>query len=176
MRYKFIVIEGIDGSGKTSISKHLAKKYKGRYLYSPPKLIRIFKKFIDRYAPPSIRYRYYLLGNRIYSLIIPFYTRKYHIFCDWYYFSTIAYHSILLNKDLPIPKILEPDKIIYLSAKWDFIKERLEKKKSKDRYEGLDFLKKVDLKYKNILRNKSNVIYIDTSNKSIGKSLENIQI
>ncbi len=163
MKYKLIAVEGVDGTGKTTITRLLAKEFKGKYFYTPPIIIRFLKNFMDRHAPIKIRCIYYLAGNWLSSLILPFYIRKTTVFCDWYYFSTIAYHSVLMKKNLKEPKLLKPDVVIYLSADWEVVEKRLSERKEKSKYENMEFLKKVDIKYREMLEDFQKVIYVDTS-------------
>ena len=93
----FIVVEGTDGTGKSSISQELAKCLNAKYYRCPPKIIIPLRKFADG-SPYLFRYLYYLIGNFIAQHEIRSLLKHSSVICDWYVFSTIAYHSILLNK------------------------------------------------------------------------------
>ena len=175
MKYRLIAIEGVDGTGKTTITQSLVKEYNGKYFYNPPVIIRFMKYFMDRHASIKVRYLYYLIGNWISSFTLPFYLRNSMVFCDWYYFSTRVYHSVLMKKNLKEPNLLKPDTIIYLSADWKTIKERLDKREYKSKYENLKFLKEVDVKYREMLKYFTSVIYIDTSSGETQMIVEKIK-
>ncbi len=101
MTGKLIVIEGIDGSGKTTISKMLLRELRSRgiravYTYEP-----INKEFIDLIEIYGRR-----LGAEIEALllaadryvhvrdfIVPNLRRGYVIICDRYFYSSIAYQG-----------------------------------------------------------------------------------
>jgi len=118
-------------------------------------------------APYLFRYLYYLIGNFIAQKEIRSFLKKTTVICDWYVFSTIAYHSVLLNKNLQLPNILMPDKLVYLSATRDQVKRRLEERQVKSKFEDLDFLEKVKLKYEELLSKYLTVLRIDTTNKTL---------
>ncbi len=175
MKYKLVAVGGVDGTGKTTITQSLGKEFKGKYFYSPPTIIRFLKNFMDWHASIKVRYFYYLTGNWISSLILPFYLRKTAVFCDWSYFSTISYHSVLMKKNLKEPKLLKPDVVIYLSADWEIIRKRLEAREQKSKYENIEFLKEVDIKYREILKDFKKVIYMDTSSGNTQAIVEKIK-
>ncbi len=161
---KFILFEGTDGSGKTSLAKKMAESTGSIYYYNPPEVLRSLRNFADE-SLPHIRYQYYLLGNHIAAEEIKELLKTGHVICDWYIFSTIAYHSILLNKELTLPDIFMPDKIIFVSAEWNEIEKRLNARESTSKYEDLEFLKNVYEQYVRILSPLSNVLKMDTTGK-----------
>ena len=172
----FIVIEGIDATGKTTLSKSLAEKLGVKYYKSPPKSITSFRKMADR-SSPQIRYLYYSLGNLITTLALKTLYRNKIIICEWYAFSTSAYHSVLLGKDLNLPKIIIlPNLVIFLTCNMEEIKERLLLRKETNKYEQLSFLEKVRKQYPRLFKLYNNipVLTYDTGIKSSEQTSQNM--
>ena len=179
MSFKFILFEGIDGSGKTSLAKELAKRINGTYYYNPPEIIRHLRSYADN-SNPEIRFQYYLLGNYIADMEIRELLQKNHVVCDWYVFSTIAYHEILLNRKLQMPGLLMPDKIIFATADWDELEKRIKIREYISKYEEIPFLMKVKKTYDDIFSKMKNVININTTTKNpkelIGNLIKELKI
>ena len=171
MSFKFIVFEGVDGAGKTSLAKALVKRINGHYYYNPPEIIGQLRSYADQ-SDPEIRFQYYLLGNHIASKEIHNLLQKKHVVCDCYIFSTIAYHEVLLKKKLSLPKLLMPDKIIFVTADWNVIDTRIKMRESSSKYEEISFLMKVNKKYDSLFSRMKNVINICTTNQNAEESIE----
>jgi len=162
---KFILFEGIDGSGKTTLAKKLADKVRGVYYDSPPECMRDLRRSII--ASDEIRLQYYLLGNIITSEEIKSIMQTDHVICDRYIYSTIADHSVRLGRDIGIPQSLVfPDYILYTKSDLRTLKERLLKRDGKIKKGEIEFLDKVAQKMESLLRNRDNVLYLDTTNKN----------
>jgi dTMP kinase len=162
----FIVLEGIDGSGKSSVSKELALHTDALYYRCPPRILTPLRNTADS-SPYYTRYLYYLIGNYIAQREIRKLLTHTGVVCDWYVYSTIAYHSVLLNKQLRIPTILIPDKLFYLYATTEQISKRLNERGSQSKFENLAFLERVKHKYEELLEHCPNVVRIDTTNKPV---------
>ncbi len=174
MAYPFIVFEGVDGSGKTTIAKALAERIGAHYYYNPPAVLRPFRTYADA-SSPKIRFRYCSLGNRIASLHIRWLLRTRPVVCDWYVFSTIAYHSVLLGVKLPMPgRTLMPDRIVRTRADWDEISRRLTERGKVSKYEELEFLKQVSPEYDRIFSGMENLIELDSSGKTVAESVDEL--
>jgi len=140
MSNKFYLFEGVDGVGKTSLAKALAEKINAKYYYSPPEVIRGMRKFADE-SSPEIQYQYYLWGNYIGSEEIAEIVKTQDAVVDYYVISTIVMYSLLLNKKLEFPDILMPDHIFYITASWEELEKRLNKRPERSRYENIEFMK-----------------------------------
>ncbi len=172
--FKFIVFEGVDASGKSTLAKGLAEKIKGTYYYTPPTILHSIRDFADS-SSPIVRYHYYLLGVYIAIDEIRKLLQRQHVIADWYIFATLAYHSVLLNTKLELPKdLLLPDYVIYLTANWDVIDSRLESRTHRSKYEELLFLKKVHKQYLRLFKNLDQVIYLDTESLTVDENIDKI--
>lgn len=172
----FVSFAGIDASGKTTLAKELSSKINAQYYYTPPYKIRFLRKIVDK-LDHELRYEYYLWGNRIASKEITRILQKKNVVADRYMYSTIAHNSVMLNKNLPIQRnIIIPNCVIYTTAQIETIKDRLLNRSSRNRYEDIEYLKKVDTKYKELFKREQNILTLDTTYDSVKESLEKILI
>lgn len=130
--YKLIVIEGIDGVGKTSTAQVLCKSLSACYYPLPPTLLQFpsfpnqlpshskyanqtLRQVIDSfaYSLPQARFLFYLLGLVVASQELNNLLEQSHVVCDRYLSSTLVYHWILDPNlrliDISWLPILEPD-------------------------------------------------------------------
>jgi dTMP kinase len=113
---KMIVIEGIDGSGKTTLAKHIAKKYKLPFYKFPVyKDFKILKDFLEGKKTLKEEATFLLfLANILIN------TNEQKAVYDRYVFSSIAYaHSFDIEKAVNIVNslpFLKPDILIYLDV------------------------------------------------------------
>lgn len=104
-KHKFIVIEGIDGSGKTTIATELSKRLSCHIYKPPPKNISLsqtplsmtLREYVDQKAfdAPQIRFLFYLFGLAQASTEICSLLQTNHVVCDRYIASTLVYHQVL---------------------------------------------------------------------------------
>ncbi len=132
-RGKFYVFEGIDGSGKSTQSRLLAK-----HLESQGHQVHLTREPTDNFVGKSIRMvleKKQVLPHE--SLAALFLADRYdhilgaqgmlkmiedgiHVICDRYYWSSFAYHSLDLDMDFLIEihrgviELLSPDKTFFL--------------------------------------------------------------
>lgn len=186
---KFIVFEGIDGSGKTTqikkISKHLnSYSYKVYQSVEPTKgvvgkLIRqilskktnVDQKTIALLFAADRTNHLFNKTNGIKSKI----DNGEIVLCDRYYFSSYAYHAQYMDMkwvvdiNLQSSDNLRPDLTIFLDVKPDTCLKRIKNNRNKfDIYEKLDIMKKVRQNYFkafDMLKNIENIVVID-GNKS----------
>ncbi len=121
-----IVLEGIDGSGKTTIAKMLIEELEGRgyrtiYTFEPwtTKFIENLKELgplRDAYIDALVYAADRLV--HIKSVIEPAITNGYIVICDRYYYSSVAYQSAMgapMDWVLTVNKfVLKPNLAIYL--------------------------------------------------------------
>lgn len=77
----FIVLEGIDGTGKSTISKELATRLGAQYYRCPRRILMPLRKITD-ICPYFIKYLYYLLGNYIAQKEIRALHKQSSVVCD----------------------------------------------------------------------------------------------
>lgn len=94
---KFIVIEGVDGAGKTMTAKSLEEKYSFKYHATPPEGYKLIRSYIGEHASPISRLLYYMAGNIDASIEIKKTLEGTNVICDRYLFSTIIAHSLREN-------------------------------------------------------------------------------
>jgi thymidylate kinase len=168
---KFYLVEGIDGSGKTSIARLLAEKIGASYYFSPPDVLSPLREFIES-SSAKVRYNYFRLGNYITSEELKGLLKKTAIVMDRYIYSTAAYHSVTLGKDLSLTKdLILPDYVIYVNASMAKIKERLEEREINTKYEDLSLLEQATTKFQGLLE-ESNTLHVDTTDRTPEESVQ----
>lgn len=162
-----IVFEGVDGTGKSTLANKIVERLGAAHSRNPPKSIRWIRSCVDQ-SPPKLRYYYYLFGNYTTSSKAKKILKDRSLVYEWYIYSTTAYHSVLLDDQLNLPKQLyRPDYIIYLEANWDSIQSRLAKRRKNSAYKRINFLKKVVNEYERIFNLASApIIRINTTDLS----------
>ena len=147
-QFRFIVIEGIDGSGKSTIARGLSNKLSCHYYRTPPDIISkclvsttdqsvTLREYIDQKAfdQPQMRFLFYLFSLMQASNDILHLLKTNHVVCDRYIASTLVYHRILdprLNSiDFDWLDIISPDYEILLTIRdTETLRDRLSRKNS----------------------------------------------
>ncbi len=114
----FIVLEGVDGSGKTSASKMLAEKTGAVFYQTPSGFWRKHRHRVEN-APVFFRFIFYLLATIHASFEISRILKNKSVICDRYIHSTWAYHIVygcnfLKYVPLYLLPIKKPDKVYHL--------------------------------------------------------------
>lgn len=190
MKGKLIVIEGIDGSGKSTCAKNLAEK-----------LNSINIKTIYTFEPTHSHYGAKLRGGmlsedldaeeelllfvkdrkeHIEYMIKPALEEGYFIILDRYFYSSIAYQGakgIDINRIINMHKdfIIKPDIVFIFHLPIDIALNRIISKRGiADRFENETYLKKVDKIFHSF--NEPFIYHIDTDKdiKIINDELFNI--
>jgi len=93
-RHPIILLEGLDGVGKSTIAQELHNQIKGsKLMKTPPKELDEFRKFFDK-QQESVRRSFYMFGNILASMeMADFATNHGPVIIDRYYPSTIAYQT-----------------------------------------------------------------------------------
>jgi len=154
---KFYVVEGVDTSGKSSISKLLKEKLNAvspqiKIEEEPDKSVIYDKKFYRSLVKK--------FSEKIKELI-----KKNDVVQERYIYSNIVNEFLLEGKINKIPHdIIKPDKIIYLTADLDEIERRFKKRKKRSKRESVENVKKMMEVYEKILP-KTKTIKINTTNR-----------
>lgn len=98
-RFPVIAVEGIDGSGKTTVAELVAKKLNGVCIHTPAKVYSEMKGFFtncSRFAVPRF---YFFLSSiwEAYNRAAEICKEKPVIF-DRYILSTLIYHRVMLQR------------------------------------------------------------------------------
>jgi len=175
----FIVLEGIDGSGKSSVARFFKEKYENVFLTREPtdlpagKLVQ--KAAHEQTSPFKDLFLY--LADRVEHTekIKTKLDENFTVICDRYWGSTAAYQAaydeIELNyaEEIQMPFVLKPKMTFLFDLDPEISLERLSNREQKSKYEKLDFLRKVRQNYL-ILAERHNWTIIDA-----GKNLEDVK-
>jgi len=186
MKYKYIAIEGIDGSGKTTIANllynELSKKYNKIILMKEPydkDLSKKIKEIILKEHEKNLDYGYLLAllftaDRSIKNIDLKKYLNGgYIIISDRSIYSSFSYQILYEGIDIEWLKciskyIIKPDITFVLDIDPKIAMERINSRgKSLTSYENIEFLKKVRenfLKLKEIFP-EDNIIYINGEEK-----------
>lgn len=189
-RGRFIVIEGIDGSGKSTQISLLEKKLteEGRRVYTTAEptvsltggMLRDALRGVTQHTTCEIAAMFLL--DRIAHNVNPvngiekFLAAGVDVICDRYYYSSLAYQGSetdfdwVLDMNINCPEIRKPDLCIFLDLEPDKCIERISKNRLvKEIYEEMDRLERYRKRYFEIfdmLKFTDNIAIIDT-NQSI---------
>jgi len=94
-KYKLIVVEGIDGTGKTTVAHRLARAIGGKYIRTPPPPFDSARQYVDKQGSLDTRFLFYLCSVSYASDVIRRELTRRDVVCDRYLGSTIAYHRAL---------------------------------------------------------------------------------
>jgi dTMP kinase len=137
MAKKFIVFEGVDGSGKSEISKIVSDMLETDYLESPTLEFKSIRKYIDDYSSSVGRFLFYMTTNLDLSRIVENNVKFKDVICARYYYSTLIGYSARSGKSvnylmdkLPISEkdFYQPDLTILLYVNRDEQKNRINKR------------------------------------------------
>ena len=99
--YPFVVVEGVDGVGKTSIAQRLARRLGFNYFKTPSKTFEEVRSFFDhRERPPLARFSLYLASLIEDTRQMRIMLRKAGVVCDRYTMSLQFYHEELSGSSL----------------------------------------------------------------------------
>lgn len=154
---RFIVLEGIDGSGKSSIADLLYGNFSDVYLTSEPsdsKIGRMAEEIAHEDTSPFLDTFIYLADRVDHTEEIEEKLEEGKtVVCDRYWGSTAAYQAA--TGDIPLdylidiqkPFIKEPDLTILFDIDPTISLERIQRREIKSKYENLEYLSKVRENY-----------------------------
>lgn len=165
---KFIVFEGIDGSGKSTQIKQISKRlkaidYKVYSTFEPTDgpIGSLIRQMLSGKIPTDQRTIASLFAADRTDHLVNKVSGIRHkidqgeiILCDRYYFSSYAYHAQYIDMEWVIhanslnAEILRPDVTIFIDVDPDICLERIKNSRSNfEMYEKLDVMKKVRANY-----------------------------
>lgn len=173
---KFIGVCGVDGVGKTTIAKRLAKELAFRYVKTPPPKYNAIRYFYEQDEISSFsRFCFYLgavyeSSEEIKVLI----QNGEGVVADRYLLSLQIYHEVMSGKDLgefiEISDFVNPDLNIILKAPIKVIQERIRERNKITFDHKLEndtiFLSRIAKRFNNVWPNS---IHIDCYNRDISE-------
>jgi len=170
----FIVFEGLNGSGKSSLAKALALSLRGQYIATPPKEIAPFRAIMDE-ASLTAHFFYYMLGNILISDELKKSKPTDIIICDRYVDSTLARHAVLgldiRGFDLGRFALQEPDISFFIYCDETERLRRVEQRGKKNKWDILDEDSRLRKKYIEYFRLKKKFHFFNTSHETESESL-----
>jgi thymidylate kinase len=131
MNSVFIVIEGLDGVGKSSVAAALAEKMTREGMPStaircPTGDYRLSEPYIRRMCDTDARYLFYLSGAKHTSDVVSSLLIDGSVISDRYYYSTLAYHrasGLRVSVDHESLDLLVPDFKYWLTVKDEQVRQ-----------------------------------------------------
>lgn len=169
----FVIVEGPDASGKTSIAKALAKRIHALYFERTSSDLKVDK---------SRRYRieyYENIGRRLSSKIKEKLNES-SVVIDGYIYSIPALFYSFTGKIRPIiTDVIKPNYIVYCYVDQKTFNERI--KKRSENGEPISIVesdtekyKRLCERYEQLFKKGENIIKINTSNKTVDESVNEI--
>jgi len=178
----FIAVEGLDGCGKTTLTKMLANELKGLYLSTPPAVLKAngLRKKVDAEGSVQTRLFYYLLGNLLVSDEIKRMREFFPVVCDRYIHSTLSSFSTMVQAiglDTNALGLEKPDITFFLLMSDE--EERIERIRVRGR-RTLNDVKQEDLDFRRqyldyYQRNSAEFTFVDTSHETPAESLRKMK-
>jgi len=130
IKYKIIALEGLDGTGKTSLANWLNVTFNYEIIKSPNANFFKIRDYFDKSNDIKERFCFYI-GASFYisTLIDDLIACNKIIVLDRYYYSTLAYHYVfdktIVNKYSNFcKKLTKPDLIVFLKSDYKVAQKR----------------------------------------------------
>lgn len=191
-RGKFIVLEGLDGSGKGTqialLSMTLTNMGISVYQTAEPTqsatggLIRDALAGLQKRTPHELAALF--LADRIFHNTAPngianMLDKGITVICDRYYYSSFAYQGMdtelswVMDMNLNCPEILKPDLCIFLDVPTAQCDKRMNSRQSREIFENVETMDKIRTRFFevfDILKGQENIVVLDAS-----KSVEDVR-
>lgn len=174
-RGRFIVFEGIDGAGSTT-QVHLLFNFLRQKKISVVETAEPTDSFIGlqirsilqgkaKVSPKAFQLLYCAdRENHLDNEVVPALKLGKAVLCDRYYYSTIAYGGLNLDKKwlLDITKdFLKPDVTFYIDTPVKVAMERMKNRKSREFFEKEKWLREVSGNYLKLMKNDKICVVLD---------------
>ena len=170
---KFIVFEGIDGSGKSSVGEYMMDKFEDMVLTREPsdsEAGKLAQKAANRDHSPYLDLFLYLADRVEHTEQIKrWLSEGKNVLCDRYWGSTAAYQAAAEDIDLSYIEYIqenfihEPDLTVLFDVEPEVSIERIGNRDIKSKYERIDYLQKVRKNYQ-LLAERHDWVTVDASN------------
>lgn len=149
---KFIVLEGLDGCGKSTIGGILKKEYNAIALNALPEKIKPWLEKVGNTKLPEATFCYFTLCNLLKSQEIENLTKSgKDVILDRYFYTTYIYHQEIIKESCPsrikdlYKEFTQPDLVIFLDVPQEVRKERIKKRPGELQWYGDAISVKIDL-------------------------------
>jgi len=168
-----ITLEGIDGTGKTSIIRKLKKSYRNIVFTKEPYKLRK-KQYPNKFAE---LFAFVIDHERhLRDIINPSIENGYLVISDRYYDSRCAYQGVNIDmdyiKELHKPFTVKPDLTILLIGNPVIC---LNRKRKKDKFEKKEFLEKVQQNYLKLTEQEPDRFYIVSANQNFSEVYRQVE-
>jgi len=109
VRKRFFALEGVDGSGKSTVGKSLAEQAGGIYMKTPGEQYKAVRAHIDNGTPKETKLLFYLATVMDASAQIGRMLLTQPVICDRYIWSSLIPHAAYHDEDLgELERIWQP--------------------------------------------------------------------
>lgn len=183
---KFIVIEGLDGCGKSTISNVLQKEHNAVLLNALPNRIKPWLEKIGNTHIPEATFSYFTLCNLLKSQEINnILEAGNNVILDRYVYTTYVYHQEIIVENFPSEiktfynNLVQPDLVVFLDVPQNVRRERISLRNGELQWYGDAISIKTDLtnKYFELFDElKTNVLKVDNYNNRVEQTIDIINI
>ncbi|XP_052797628.1 UMP-CMP kinase 2, mitochondrial-like [Mya arenaria] len=135
LKFPFIVVEGMDATGKTTLTETIEKKMGAARYFTPPPQILQLRSHFDQY-PEIVRRAYYSVGNYIVAMDIIKTCQTRPVIMDRFWHSTAAYGIANESSSGDLPRadhsvytwpsdLLKPSLVLFLSVSEEVRQQRM---------------------------------------------------
>lgn len=181
---ELIVIEGIDGAGKTTVSRKIRDRHGFKYMKQPEDtwVGDAARRALHENVEPESDLFLHMAAHANQQKRLKSQLSRTNVVMDRYYHSRIAYQSV--NTQFSAQQIesfhkgwsVEPSKTIIIDIPPNIALKR--KPESDDKFEELNFLSEVSSTYQEYFKSDKDVTYVDgtQSKKDIYNEIEEIVV
>ena len=179
----FIVFEGLDACGKSTISTRFAQQHNMQLMGALPGEIKSWLPKIASTLMPEATFSYFTLCNLLRAQEIKkMLDRGERVVLDRFFYTSYCYHKVLLNESMPesikeiylFSDLPKPDAVIFLDVPQHIRVERISERKEELQWYGDKVSMDHDLTdvYFDLFRNlKVNVLRVDNHTNSVEQTL-----